>query len=121
MLSDCLRRGLRSSGEHCIPECGRSVVFEAETTEGELPFVNTTKQFHSGYGDGSRGEALEPEHGASSGLDTAMILLDQVVQILRRAHPRASWKQAFGLHLAHRAKGLKRSMLRGESPEGGLR
>lgn len=49
--------GLRSSREHCIPERGRSVFFEVETTEGELHSVNTKKQFHSGYGDGSRGEA----------------------------------------------------------------
>jgi hypothetical protein len=101
--------GFRSSGEHSIPECGRSVVFEWETTEGELPFVNTTKQFHSGYGDGSKGEAPEPEHGVGSGLDTAMILFDQVVQILRRAQPRATWEQTIVPHIAYRAMGGGRS------------
>src|ERR1035437_1871450 len=81
----------RSSREYGIPECRRSLIFEAKTTEGELSFVNTTEQFHSGNGDCSRGEALEPEHGAGSGLDAAMILFDQIIQILRRAQPCASW------------------------------
>jgi len=39
------------------------MVFELEAAEGELCLVNTTKQFHSGNGDGSGGEALEPKHG----------------------------------------------------------
>jgi hypothetical protein len=48
---------------------------------------------------------LEPEHRAGSGLDAAMILFDQVVQILRRAQPCASWEQAVVLHFVHRAMG----------------
>jgi hypothetical protein len=44
----------RSSREYSIPECRRSLMFEAAGTEGELSFVNTTKQFHSGNGDCSR-------------------------------------------------------------------
>jgi len=59
------RRGFRLGSEHCIPEYGRSVVFESEAAEGELCLVNTTKQFHSGNRDGSGGEALEPKHGES--------------------------------------------------------
>ena len=60
------RRGFRLGSEHCIPECGRSMVFESEASEGKLCLVNTTKQLHSSNRDGSGGEALEPKHGASS-------------------------------------------------------
>jgi len=72
MLSVFLPAVFKSSSEHRIPECRRSLVFEAEAAEEELILVNTTKQFHSGNGDRSRGEVLESEHGAGSGLDAAV-------------------------------------------------
>src|SRR5882757_10160761 len=88
MLSVFLPAVFKSSSEHRIPECRRGLVFEAEAAEEELILVNTTKQFHSGNGDRSRGEVLESEHGAGSGLDAAVVLFDQVVQILRRPSAR---------------------------------
>jgi hypothetical protein len=48
---------------------------------------------------------LNPSMGAGSGLDAAMILFDQIVQILRRAQLCASWEQAVVFHFAHRAMG----------------
>ena len=48
LVADCI---FRSSRENGIPECRHSLIFEAEATEGELSFMNTTKQFHSGNGD----------------------------------------------------------------------
>jgi len=96
------------------------VVFEVERTERELPFVNTTKQFHSGDRNCRAGEVLEPKHRARSLLDAAMILFNQIIQILRRAQSRASWKQTVDFQFAHRAmrsgvavqsKGLRRSTL----------
>ena len=53
--------------------------------------MNATEQFHSGNGDCSGREALKTEHGAGSALDAPMILLDQVIQIPRRAQPCAFW------------------------------
>ena len=44
---------------------------------------------------------LEAKHGAGSGFDSAMILLDEVVQIFRGAQLCAFGQQAVGSHLAH--------------------
>jgi hypothetical protein len=38
--------------------------------------------------DGSGSEAFEAKHGAQSGLRISMVLLDQIVQIFRRAKSR---------------------------------
>jgi len=64
------RRCVRSGSGYRIPECRRSLVVEAETAEGELILANTTKQFHSSTGHGSRGEVPEPD-----GVGTALNLL----------------------------------------------
>jgi hypothetical protein len=45
--------------------------------------MNLTQEFISGNGDGSVVEAFKSEHGPGSGLDPAMILLDQIVPVLR--------------------------------------
>jgi len=44
--------------------------------------VDTKEQFYAGNRDSSAIEVLEIEHGPGSGLDAAMILLDDVGQIL---------------------------------------
>ena len=50
-------------------------------------------------------EVLESEHGPGSGLDAAMILLDEVVQILRGAQLCAFRQQAVGSHLVYCSMG----------------
>ncbi len=82
MVSVLLPAVSKSSGEHCIPECRSSLVFEAEAAEGELLLLNATRQVHSGNGACGRGEALESEHGVGSGLDAAVVLFDEIIQIL---------------------------------------
>jgi hypothetical protein len=53
--------------------------------QGILTFANTVEQFDAGDGDGGVVEVLEAEHGPGSGLDTPMILFDQIVQVFRRS------------------------------------
>src|ERR1700716_2517914 len=48
-------------------------------------------------------EAFEAEHDVRSGLDVAMILLDEIIQILRGSDLRILGQQAVRLHLAHGA------------------
>lgn len=43
--------------------------------------MDTTNQFYAGNRDGSAIEVLETEHGPSSGLDAAMIVLDDVLAL----------------------------------------
>jgi hypothetical protein len=47
-----------------------------------LILVNSAEKFHASDRDSGRLEILEAEHPSGSGLDAAVILLDQVVQIL---------------------------------------
>ena len=53
--------------------------------QGKLTFANTVEQFNAGNCDGGGVEILEAEHGPGSGLDTPMILFDQIVQVFRRS------------------------------------
>jgi hypothetical protein len=70
-------------GQHRIPDGGRTSIFEVQPAEVELSLVDPTKQFDAGNG-GRRGpELLEAEHWTDAQLDAAMVLLDQVVQVLR--------------------------------------
>lgn len=62
-------------------------------------------------------EPFEAEHHVRSGLDVAMVLLDQVVEIFRRSDLRVLRQQSIGLHLAHCAVrgsiAIERNDLRG--------
>ena len=53
--------------------------------QGKLTFANTVEQFDAGNCDGGVVEVLEAEDGPDSGLNTPMILLDQIVQVFRRS------------------------------------
>ena len=78
------------------------MAFEIEATQSELILANTMHQlFYAGDCSGSAIEVLEAEHGPGSGLDSAMILLDQVVQIVRGTQLHAFGQQAIGSHLAY--------------------
>jgi hypothetical protein len=50
----------------------------------ELVLVDEPEEFNASNGSCGRYEVLEAEHLPSSGLDAAMVLLDERVQILRR-------------------------------------
>ena len=66
-------------GKHGIPDRGRSLTFEPQSIQGELLFVDTAEQFYPSDRDSGRLEVLEAKHRPGSRLDTAVILLDQVV------------------------------------------
>jgi hypothetical protein len=60
-------------------------------------------QLDARYRNGRIPEAFEAEHCVDPGLDVAMILLDQIVQILRRSQCRGRRQILVRLHFAHRA------------------
>ena len=72
----------RLGSKHRIPDRGRGLVFEAQPTQGELVLVDTTEQFDAGDGGGGGLEALEAKHVSCSALNSAMVLFDEVVEIL---------------------------------------
>jgi hypothetical protein len=54
------------------------LVFETSAVQGKLTSANTVEQFDAGNCDGGVVEVLEAEHGPRPGLDTPMILFDQI-------------------------------------------
>jgi hypothetical protein len=69
-------------GKHGIPDRGRSLTLDPQSIQGELIFVDTAEQFYASDRDSGRFEVLKAKHRPGSRLDAAVILLDQVVQIL---------------------------------------
>jgi len=63
-------------------DCWRSLSLEPQPIKGELALVDAPEQFNASDRDGGRCEVLEPEHRPGSELDAAMVLVNQVVQIL---------------------------------------
>jgi hypothetical protein len=51
--------------------------------EIELAFANAMHQFDAGEGNGSTAEPLSSEHHVHARFDVAVILLNQVIQVLR--------------------------------------
>ena len=65
------------------PNRGQSGVFEVHAGEIELAFANAMHQFDAGEDNGGAAEPLEPEHHVHPRFDVAVILLNQVIQVLR--------------------------------------
>ena len=80
------QRGPRRSRDYAARTpfqiAGIVLSFETEPAKGELSFANTADHLDSGDGGCCAPKVFEAEHRSSSGFDTAVILLDQVVQIL---------------------------------------
>jgi hypothetical protein len=64
-----------SSGEHYIPYCRRSGLFEV-AADIKLTFANTMHQLNAGNDDGGILEPFEPEHDVDPGFDVPMVLLN---------------------------------------------
>lgn len=84
-----------------IPEHRSNCISQAKLYQTELPFADATHQFKTRERDRRVPETFEAEHHVGSGLDVAMVLLDQVIEILRRSDLRVFWQQAIGLQLAY--------------------
>jgi len=54
----------------------------AKSTQVELPFADSMHELDAANRDGCGSEAFQAKHGAKPGLDVAMILLDQIVEVL---------------------------------------
>ena len=68
---------------HRIPDGRRTSTIEAQPAEVELSLPDPAQQFNTGNCDRCGPESLKPEHRTDACLHTAVILLDEVVQILR--------------------------------------
>ena len=66
----------------------------AKGAQVELSFANTMHELDPTNCDGSGSEAFQAKHGAQPGLYVAMVLLDQIVQVFRRAKLRQFWKRS---------------------------
>lgn len=77
------RKDFLSSRPDSTPDGGRSDIFEAELREIELTFSNAMQQLNACERDRGVPEPFEAEHDIGPGLDVAMVLLDQVVEIFR--------------------------------------
>jgi hypothetical protein len=62
---------------------GATLSLSRSRPSANCPFVHVAEQFDASDRVGSGGKILEAKHGPSSGFDTSMILLDEVVQVLR--------------------------------------
>src|SRR5450759_4410895 len=64
----------------------RPAAASTATSKRELSLANAMCQLNSGNGDGCIRERFEPSHRCATPLDRAVVLLDQVVEVLVRAH-----------------------------------
>src|ERR1019366_3356779 len=84
-------RHFRSS-RPLLCECHRPFVLprpataSTATSKRELSLANAMCQLNSGNGDGRIRERFEPSHRCATPLDRAVVLLDQVVEVLVCTH-----------------------------------
>jgi hypothetical protein len=98
----CLERAVSSSTpEHGTPNCGRSSASNSETSWPELPLADAVHQLDTGDRDRRMTELLEAEHHSDTLLDAPMVLLNQIIQVLRRSLLRIRWQGTIGFHLSH--------------------
>src|SRR5258708_2819339 len=90
-----------SSPKHRVPDCRRSSALNGQTPQSELSLADAMHQLDAGDRDRRIPEPLEAEHHCNALLHAPMVLLDQVVQVLRRAQLRVRRQQAIGFQLAH--------------------
>ena len=92
-----------SSAEHRVPDLGRGAALSAQAAERELVISNSKPELNTSDRDCRILEDLEAEHRAGARLHASMVLLDHVVQVLRRPQLDSLPAGAFKRKLAHRA------------------
>jgi integrase/recombinase XerD len=90
-----------SSLEHGIPHCRRKSTLDTQTSQSELSLADAMHQFDAGDRNRRGREALEAQHRGDSLFHAPMVLLDQIVQVLRRPQLRLGGQQAIGFQLTH--------------------
>jgi hypothetical protein len=82
----CLERAVSSlCPEHCTPNCGCVSASNTQAAQPELPLADAVHQLDTGDRDRRVTELLEAEHPSDTLLDTPMVLLNQIIQVFRRA------------------------------------
>ena len=76
---------------------------DTQTSQFELSLADAMHQFDAGDRNRCGREALEAQHRGNSLFHAPMVLLDQIVQVLRRPQLRLGGQQAIGFQLTHRA------------------
>ncbi len=93
----CYLEDTSSSRQDGLPDCGRSGIFEAELREAELALANAMYQLDTRERDRCVPETFEAEHDFRPGLDVAVALLDQIIEIFRGSDLRVLRQQAMAL------------------------
>jgi hypothetical protein len=73
-----------SGSDHSVPNCRRSSTLRTQSAQSELSFANAMHQLDTGDRDRGVSKVLEAQHHSDPLLHTSVVLLDQVVQVLRR-------------------------------------
>ena len=73
-----------------------------ERSQPELPFADAVHQLDAGDRGRSIAELLEAEHHGDALLDVSVVLLNEVVEVFRRAQLRVGRQKSVGFQLAHR-------------------
>ena len=79
------RHRLGSSSKNGCPDFERSMPLRCQISSVQLASANAMHELDTTNFNSSRSEALQAQHGAEPGLDVAMVLLDKVIQVFRRA------------------------------------
>src|ERR1700733_5154240 len=81
----CVEYGALPSGsEDRVPDFGRSSALSSGTPHTKLSLTDAMHKVNAGDRDRRIAKLLEPLHRSDTLLDTAMVLLNQVIEILRR-------------------------------------
>src|SRR5215467_10893270 len=90
-----------SSGERCTPLFRHRCFPIPELADLELALLDLFRQLDSANGDRCVVESFESQHRPNPLFDSAVVLFDEIVQVLARSHFYSARKFAGLLHLPH--------------------
>ena len=92
-----------SSGKRRIPQFRHSRFPVPELAGLELTLLDLLRQLDSANGDCRVVESFEPQHRSNPLFDSAVVLFDEIVQVLARSHSHSARKFAGLIQLPHGA------------------
>jgi hypothetical protein len=92
-----------SSPKHGVPDLRRGMTLKPRRPNPNWPFRMRCSNSDAGDRDRRIPKCLEAEHHSNALLHTPMVLLDQVVQVFRRAQLRICGQRVIGFQLTHRS------------------